>query len=108
MARKIIQYFSQCLNILKDQPKLTMLQNGNLKGLVDEIIKLPDISLTPTPWYDDNRMYLTFNGDCLKQDKFYYTSCSIINIYIVCDLTIRINSFCRDYNMTTKQTKQIN
>ena len=78
------------------------------KGLIDEIIKLADISLIPTPWYDDNRMYLIFNGDCLKQDKFYYTSRSIINIYIVCDLTIRKNSFCRDYNMITKQTKQIN
>ena len=55
------------------------------KGLVDEIIKPPDIRPAPT------RMYLTFNGDCLKQDKFYYTPDNIINIYIVYDLTSTTN-----------------
>ena len=36
-------------------------------------------------------MYLTFNGDCLKQDKFYYTFRNIINVYIVYDLTSTTN-----------------
>ena len=36
-------------------------------------------------------LYLTFNGDCLKQNKFYYTPDNITNIYIVYDLTSTTN-----------------
>ena len=36
-------------------------------------------------------LYLTFNGDCLKQNKFYYTPDNITNIYTVYDLTSTTN-----------------
>ena len=49
------------------------------------------LNLAATPGYDDKRMYLTFNGDCLKQDKFYYSSYNILNIHIVYDLTSTTN-----------------
>ena len=40
----------------------------------DEVIKPPDNSLAPTPGYDSKRMYLIFNGDCLKQDEVTWRS----------------------------------
>ena len=36
-------------------------------------------------------LYITFIGDCLKQNKFYYTPDNITNIYIVYDLTSTTN-----------------
>ena len=52
------------------------------KGLSDEVIKPPDNSLVPARGYDSKRMYLVFNGDCLKQDKITYDHGKTVNIYI--------------------------
>ena len=48
----------------------------------DEVIKPPDKSLVPAQGYDSKRMYLVFNGDCLKQDKITYHHGKTVNIYI--------------------------
>ena len=83
--------FQPMFKYLKRSTKTDDVIEWKSKGLVDEIIKPPDIRPAPTLGYDDKRMYLTFNGDCLKQDKFYYTPDNIINIYIVYDLTSTTN-----------------
>ena len=83
--------FQPMFKYLKRSTKTDDVIEWKSKGLVDEIIKPPDIRPASTLGYDDKRMYLTFNGDCLKQDKFYYTPDNIINIYIVYDLTSTTN-----------------
>ena len=64
----------------------------------DEVIKPPDKSLAPTPGCDSKRMYLAFNGDCLKQDKITYDHGKIVNIYIVYDLKSTLN-YNPDFNL---------
>ena len=51
----------------------------------------PDNSLAPTLGYDSKRMYLEFNGGCLKQHKIIYNHGKIVNIYIVYDLKLTLN-----------------
>ena len=43
------------------------------KGLSYEVIKPPYNILDPTPGYDSKRMYLIFDGGCLKQDEVIYS-----------------------------------
>ena len=53
----------------------------------DKIIKPPDTSLAPIPGFkNDGKIYFTFNGSCLKEDKAKSKYRKIINIYIVYDL----------------------
>ena len=54
----------------------------------DEVIKPPDNNLAPTLGYDSKRIYLIFNGGCLKQDKITYDHDKIVNIY---DLQSNLN-----------------
>ena len=56
----------------------------------DEVVQPPDNSLGPIPAYDGKRIYLIFNGDCLKQDNLHYYD-KIINIYIAYDLQSNLN-----------------
>ena len=60
--------------------------------LSDEVIKPPDNSLNQTLVYDNKRMYLEFNGGCLKQDKITYNHGKITNIYIVYELKSTFNN----------------
>ena len=39
------------------------------RGLSDKVIKPTDNKLSPTLEHAGKRMYVTFNGSCLKQDK---------------------------------------
>ena len=57
----------------------------------DEVIKHPDNILAPTPEYNSKRMYLVFNGGCLKQVEVIYDHDKIVNIYIVYDLKSTLN-----------------
>ena len=74
--RKYLQKISKTNNI----------SEWKSKGLSDEVIKSPYNILAPTPGYDSKRMYLIFDGGCLKQDEVIYSHDKIINIYIVYDL----------------------
>ena len=56
------------------------------KGLSNKVIKPPSTninSLAPTLKYTGKRIYLKFNGNCLKQDKITFNHGTIVNIYIV-------------------------
>ena len=64
------------------------------KGLSNEIIKPPGTSnnsLAPTLKYTGKRMYVKFNGDCLKQGKITFNHGKIVNIYVVYDLKSTLN-----------------
>ena len=60
------------------------------KGLSDETIKPPatsDNSLTPLIGYLGSKTRITFTGSCLKQPDISYTHRTIVNIYIVYELS---------------------
>ena len=64
----------------------------NSKGVPKEIIKAPRSSnniLSPTTenTLDHQKIKLTFNGSCLVQDQITYTPQTIVNIYIVYEIT---------------------
>ena len=66
------------------------------KGLSDEVIKPPstdDNSLPPTLDYVGNKIKVKFDGSCLKQDKITFTHGTIVNIYIVYELSSTLNYF---------------
>ena len=90
MVHKIIQQFSRYTNISKKN-NTDNISEQKFKGLSDELIKSPDNSLAPTLGYDSERMYLEFNGGCLKQYKITYSRRKIVNIYIVYDLKSILN-----------------
>ena len=90
-VRKIILYFSECTNISKKISNANNISEWKSKGLSDEVIEPPDNGLAPTPVYDSKRMYLIFNGGCLKQDEIIYHHDKIVNIYIVYDFQSNLN-----------------
>ena len=60
------------------------------KGLSAESIKPPatsNNSLTPVLNYYDTKTRVKFNGSCLQQPKLSYTHGTIVNIYIVYELS---------------------
>ena len=60
------------------------------KGLSDESIKHPttsDNSLSPLIDHFGNKTRLKFNESCLKQNELTYTYRTIVNIYIVYEIT---------------------
>ena len=60
------------------------------KTLSAETIKLPstsDNSLTPGVSYYGTKTRVKFTGSCLKQSKMSYTHVTIVNIYIVYELS---------------------
>ena len=60
------------------------------KGLSAESIKPPttsDNSLTPVLNYYGTKTRVKFNGSCLQQPKLSYTHGTIVNIYIVYELS---------------------
>ena len=68
---KVIFYFSQCTNTLKDLVILIIFQNGNLKGCLNNIIK----SLTETNNIRNSlldylgKIRVKFSGRCLNMIK---------------------------------------
>ena len=51
------------------------------KGLSDEVIKPPstsDNSLAPTPKYAGKRMYVKFNGSCLKHVQITFRALDLM------------------------------
>ena len=76
------------------------------KGLSNEKLNAPgtnsDNDQAPLVQYTNDRIYLQFNGDCLKQNKVTYSHGNIVNIYVVyklsphtgsTDFTIKNNLF---------------
>ena len=64
------------------------------KGLSDEIIKPPSTSnniLVPALSYIGTKTRVEFNGICLKKDKITYTDRTIVNKYIVYELSSTLN-----------------
>ena len=62
------------------------------RGLYNEVIKPPDNALAPELIYSGKRVYVKFNGSCLKQDKIRFNHGKILNIYIVCALKSTLNN----------------
>ena len=65
------------------------------KGLSKEIIKAPNSNnkiLSPIieNIFDSQKIKLNFNGSCLIQDQITYTPQTIVNIYIVYEITKKI------------------
>ena len=63
------------------------------KGLFDQVIKSYNNSISPTIKFTGERMYVKFNGSCLKQDKITFNHGKIVSIYNVYDLKSNVNSF---------------
>ena len=60
------------------------------KGLSSEKINsiiTSNYGITPELNYLGDKIGENFNGSCLKQDKIGYTHKTIVNIYIVCEIT---------------------
>ena len=57
----------------------------------DETIKHWN-SLAPALNYVGNKINVTFDERCLKQDKITYTHGTIVNIYIVYELSSNLNN----------------
>ena len=69
------------------------------KGLSDEMIKCNTASnhnITPEFYYD-SKQRVEFNGNCLKQDKVTYNLGTIVNIYIVYEIS-------KNYNISSYPT----
>ena len=56
------------------------------KELSNEIIKPPDNTLALTVKYSGKRIYVKFNGSCLKQEKITFNHGKTVNIYTLYDL----------------------
>ena len=65
------------------------------KGLCDErinSIKTSDYGITPyLSYYDTNKIRVKFDGGCLKQDQGTLLHGGIVNIYIVYEISKKIN-----------------
>ena len=75
MVHKIIQYFSQSTDILKNLVILIVLSWESI-GFSDETIKPPttlDNSLAPALSYYGTKTRMKFNDCCLKQGKTAFT-----------------------------------
>ena len=76
----VLRYF----NMIANTDKVTA---WKLKGLSDENIKLPSISNNSlNPWISyivNAKMWVKFDGSCLKQEKVAFTHKQVVNIYIV-------------------------
>ena len=89
MVYKIISYFSQCTDIkIKIDNNILSWKS---KGLPDETIKSPtasDNSLAPALSCYNTKTRVKFDGSCLKQDKITCTHGTIVDIYIVYEISI--------------------
>ena len=58
------------------------ISSWKFKGLSNEVIKPPDNRLVPELIHSGKKMYVKFNGSCLKQDKISFNHGKAVNIYI--------------------------
>ena len=95
MAHKIFLVFQTVYRYFK-----TVSANDNnilswkSKGLSDESNKPPTTSIkviNPLVDYVGTKIRVTFNGDCLKQDKITFNQVKIVNIYIVYEIERSVN-----------------
>ena len=76
--------------------RLAILKVSYHRNLKDDLIKSlnPIKPLAPTLKYTSTRMYVKFNGSCLKQDKITFNHHGkIVKIYIVYDLKSNLINF---------------
>ena len=67
------------------------------KGLPDERINsntTPDYSITPELSHYGTKAGVKFSGNCLKQDKATYNHGTVVNIYIVYEISKNYNISC--------------
>ena len=69
---------------------LLIFQNGNLKDCLMKVLNIL-LHLMIIKYCLQTRA--KFNESCLKQDKITYTHRTIVNIYIVYELTPNVNNF---------------
>ena len=94
MVDKVIYYFSQCTDMKISNTDHIL--KWKSKGSSDEIIKPPsknDNNLTSALNYVGNKIRVKFDGSFLKQDKSTYTHRTIINIFIVYELSSNLCLF---------------
>ena len=79
--------------MLKRLVVLIIFQNENLKDCVMKLLKLllQIISLAPKLSHIGKKAREKFNGSCLKQDKIRHTRGTIVNIYIIFELSSNLN-----------------
>ena len=93
MLLKIIQFFSQCTDILK--------RSWKSKGLSDESINPPsttDNSLARSLNHVGTKTRLKFDGSCSKQDQITFTHEKTVNICIVSKINLRDHG-CDNYSV---------
>ena len=64
--------------------------------MFDEIVRPPttsDNSLAPALDYVGTKTRVKFDGGCLKQDEIAYTHGTIVNIYIIYELSLNLKNF---------------
>ena len=69
---------------------LNNISDWKYKGLSNESIKTPSTSnnfLNPLLYYVSTKIRVKFNGGCLKQDKAKHNHGTIVNIYIVYEIS---------------------
>ena len=75
--------------------KINHISSRKSKRLSDEIIKpraKSDNSLAPALNYVGNKIRVTFDGSCLRQNKITYTHGTIVNIYTVYEFSSNLNN----------------
>ena len=90
MVHKIIQYFQPINRYFKVIANTDYVSSWKSKGLSAESIKPPntsDNSLTPVLSYYGTKTRVKFTASCLQQPKLSYTHGTIVNIYIVYELS---------------------
>ena len=100
MVLKVISNFNQCTNILKKINIIDNISEWKSKGLSNKGIKTPITStnfLNPLLEYVSTEIRLKFSGSCLKQDKATYNHGTIVNIYIVYEIS-------KNYNISSYPT----
>ena len=83
----------KCLNLYNDSNKIV--SSWSSKGVSKEIIKAARsnnniLYLTAESIYIPEKTKLKFNGSCLVQDQITYTPRTILNIYIVYEITKKV------------------
>ena len=98
MVYKIIQYFSQYINIFKTDYSYHIL-SWTSKGLSNESItplSTANNFLTPSLNYLGTKTRVKLSGSCLKQYKVTYTHGKIANIYTVFEINKKDNTVISD------------
>ena len=94
----MFQPVSRSSKIVTDTSKVT---EWNLKVLINEIIKSPstsDNSLNPgINYFNSSRIWMNFDGNCLKYEKITFTHKQIGNIYIVYQINLWPFSVSQDF-----------